>query len=175
MPWRFSKKRSERSISYTATSLNNLAAPYNAMGDYAKAEPLYRHASAIFEKALGAEHPLTAKSLKNLAFLNIDLGDAGGAQELAVRVYKRKRLSSAIFSPSPPNNSGWHFKRKPISFRFRPRWAAHLMLPKRFCALRVWCLIHWWRTAWWPKPARIPSSVKSSTNCARPSSGIRSC
>ena len=27
------------------------------MGDYAKAEPLYRRALAIREKALGAEHP----------------------------------------------------------------------------------------------------------------------
>ncbi len=37
----------------TATSLNNLAELYKAMGDYAKAEPLYRRALAIREKALG--------------------------------------------------------------------------------------------------------------------------
>ena len=41
----------------TAASLNNLAALYYAMGDYAKAEPLYRRALAIYEKALGPEHP----------------------------------------------------------------------------------------------------------------------
>ena len=39
------------------------------MGDYAKAEPLYRRALAICEKALGAEHPDTATSLNNLAAL----------------------------------------------------------------------------------------------------------
>ena len=31
----------------TATSLNNLAALYEAMGEYAKAEPLYREALRI--------------------------------------------------------------------------------------------------------------------------------
>ncbi len=44
----------------TAGSLNNLAVLYRAMGDYAKAEPLYRRALAIREKALGKEHPDTA-------------------------------------------------------------------------------------------------------------------
>ena len=39
------------------------------MGDYAKAEPLYRRALAIHEKALGPEHPATATSLNNLAVL----------------------------------------------------------------------------------------------------------
>ena len=58
------------------------------MGDYAKAEPLYRRALAINEKALGAEHPDTATSLSNLAILNIDLGKAGDALEFAVRAEK---------------------------------------------------------------------------------------
>ena len=39
------------------------------MGGYAKAEPLYRRALAICEKALGREHPDTATSLNNLAQL----------------------------------------------------------------------------------------------------------
>ena len=39
----------------TAPSVNNLAELYRAMGDYAKAEPLYRRALAIKEKALGAQ------------------------------------------------------------------------------------------------------------------------
>ena len=51
----------------TANSLNNLAVLYSSMGDYAKAEPLYRRALAICEKALGPEHPDTATSLNSLA------------------------------------------------------------------------------------------------------------
>ena len=37
----------------TATSLNDLAELYRAMGGFPKAEPLYRRALAIHEKALG--------------------------------------------------------------------------------------------------------------------------
>src|SRR5579875_1410816 len=36
-----------------AASLNNLALVYEAQGDYAKAEPLFKRALAINEKALG--------------------------------------------------------------------------------------------------------------------------
>ena len=53
----------------TATSLNNLAVLYEAMGAYAQAEPLFQRALAIREKALGPEHPDTATSLNNLAML----------------------------------------------------------------------------------------------------------
>jgi len=52
-----------------ATSLNNLAALYKTQGDYAKAEPLYKRALAIFEKALGPNHPDVAQSLGNMATL----------------------------------------------------------------------------------------------------------
>ena len=40
-----------------AGSLNNLAALYQAQGDYARAEPLYRQVSEIRKKALGENHP----------------------------------------------------------------------------------------------------------------------
>ncbi len=50
-----------------ATSLNNLAALYHAQGT--EAEPLYKRALAILEKALGPGHPLVATSLNNLAEL----------------------------------------------------------------------------------------------------------
>jgi tetratricopeptide (TPR) repeat protein len=43
-----------------ATSLNNLAALYRDQGEYAAAEPLYKRALAIRDKALGPEHPLVA-------------------------------------------------------------------------------------------------------------------
>ena len=52
-----------------ATSLNNLAELYRAQGKYAQAEPLYRRALAIREKALGPEHPNVAAVLENYADL----------------------------------------------------------------------------------------------------------
>ena len=52
-----------------AKSLNNLAVLHRAQGKYAEAEPLYRRALAIDEKALGPEHPEVAKTLDNHAEL----------------------------------------------------------------------------------------------------------
>ena len=52
-----------------ATSLNNLAALYQAQGRDAEAEPLYKHALAIDEKILGPDHPNFARDLNNLAEL----------------------------------------------------------------------------------------------------------
>ena len=46
-----------------------MAALYETLGDYAKAEPLFKRALAIREKALGPEHPDVATSLNNLALL----------------------------------------------------------------------------------------------------------
>jgi len=51
---------------YTASSLNNLAEAYQNQGAYAKAEPLYLRALAIFEKILGSNHPNTIKVRENL-------------------------------------------------------------------------------------------------------------
>jgi len=55
-------------------SLNNLAELYLAQGRYAEAEPLFTRSLAIFEKALGPEHPNVATSLVNLAGLHQDQG-----------------------------------------------------------------------------------------------------
>ncbi len=44
-----------------ARSLNNLALLYYAQGDYAEAEPLYKRALAISEKALGRDHSPIAR------------------------------------------------------------------------------------------------------------------
>ncbi|MEZ6120516.1 MAG: tetratricopeptide repeat protein [Pirellulaceae bacterium] len=46
-----------------ATSLNNLAALYDAQADYARAEPLYKQALEIIRAALGEQHPSYATSL----------------------------------------------------------------------------------------------------------------
>ncbi len=52
-----------------ATSLNNLAKLYREMGEYSKAEPLFRNALEICKRALGENHPNYATSLNNLAML----------------------------------------------------------------------------------------------------------
>ena len=52
------------------------------MGDYAKAEPLYRKALRIRQKVFGPEHPDTATSLNNLAALYNDMGDYATAESL---------------------------------------------------------------------------------------------
>ena len=72
-----------------ATSLNNLAALYDTQGDYAKAEPLYKRSLAIWEKALGPDHPDVATSLNNLALLYDTEGDYAKAEPL----YKRSLAS----------------------------------------------------------------------------------
>jgi len=47
--------------------LNNLALLYNSQGKYAEAEPLYKHALAIDEKALGPDRLVVATFLQNYA------------------------------------------------------------------------------------------------------------
>src|SRR5262249_6107309 len=65
-----------------ATSLNNLAVLYRAMGDYASALPLHRQAMEIYRAAVGEGHPLYAASLDNLAGLYEAMGDYPSALPL---------------------------------------------------------------------------------------------
>jgi tetratricopeptide (TPR) repeat protein len=69
----------------TATSLNNLAGLYDAMGRYAEAEPLYVRSLSIREQQLGADHPDTALALNNLAALYDTMGRYPEAEPLYVR------------------------------------------------------------------------------------------
>jgi CHAT domain-containing protein len=52
-----------------ASSLDDLAQLYQAMGEYEQAEPLYLEALAIRKKTLGEQHPAYAVNLDNLASL----------------------------------------------------------------------------------------------------------
>ena len=52
-----------------ATFVNNLAGLYDDQAKYAEAEPLYQRSLAIYEKALGPDHPDAATILNNLAEL----------------------------------------------------------------------------------------------------------
>jgi tetratricopeptide (TPR) repeat protein len=47
---------------------------------YAQARPCYERALAIYEKALGPDHPDTANSLNNLGLLLQEQGDLAGAR-----------------------------------------------------------------------------------------------
>ena len=51
---------------FTATSLNNLAGLYKAMGRHADAQPLYDRAVAILDSSLGSKHPSTKTVASNL-------------------------------------------------------------------------------------------------------------
>jgi len=65
-----------------STSLNNLARLYHSLGDYTKAEPLYKRSLAIREKVLGPEHPSVSTSLNNLAELYAASDDFSRAHNL---------------------------------------------------------------------------------------------
>ena len=66
----------------TALSLFNLAAQYDAIGEYAKAELLYRQALEVRKRILGQNHPDYAASLINLANLYQKQGDYAQAEPL---------------------------------------------------------------------------------------------
>jgi len=87
----------------TAQSLNNLAALYLAMGDHAKAEPLFKEALEVRQKVLGRDHPGTAQSLNNLAALYQAMGDYAKAEpldkealEIRQKVLGRDHLLTAV-------------------------------------------------------------------------------
>jgi tetratricopeptide (TPR) repeat protein len=62
--------------------LSGLALSLTDAGDYAGAEPLFRRALAIEEKAPGPDHPHVARCLNNLALLLKYKGDYAGAEPL---------------------------------------------------------------------------------------------
>ena len=78
--WPSGRRRSGRSTR-CRQSLNNLANLYSAKGDYAKAEPLYQRALAIWEKALGPDTPTSLIS-QQPRHLYSDKGDYAKAEPL---------------------------------------------------------------------------------------------
>ena len=68
-------KRAGEKSSNVAITLNNLAALYQAQGNYKLALPLCKKSLKITEGALGKNHPDVANSLHNLAKLYDVQGD----------------------------------------------------------------------------------------------------
>lgn len=85
--------------SLRVTSLNSAALSLETKGDLAGAEPLFRNALALAEKALGPNHQDTAGSLNNLAGLLEAKGDYAGAEPL----YRRALgIAENSFGPGDP-------------------------------------------------------------------------
>ena len=79
---RSTKRPSARIIPTLRREYNNLAFLLQNQGKYAEAEPLFRRAIEISEKALGKEHPTVATDYNNLAVLLQDQGKYAEAEPL---------------------------------------------------------------------------------------------
>ena len=71
-----------------ATSLNNLAMLYQAQGNYAEAERLYKRALEIREKSLGPDQPQVATLLENMIEVYKSIGEKEKAERLEERAKK---------------------------------------------------------------------------------------
>jgi len=87
----------------TADLLNRASDYYHVRAAYSAAEPLLRRALAICEQAIGPEHPDTALSLKNLAFLLQDQGDLAAARPLFERALA---IREKALGPEHPDTAG---------------------------------------------------------------------
>src|SRR5262249_47066835 len=77
---------------------------------YSAARPLYERALAIYEKALGPEHPDAATSLNNLALVLRDQGDLAAARPLNERALAIKEKALGPEHPDTAaslNNLAW--------------------------------------------------------------------
>ncbi len=72
------------------------------MGDYAGARPYYERALAIWEQALGPDHPLTARSLNSLGTLLQAQGDTAGARPYCERALA---IREKVLGPEHPDTA----------------------------------------------------------------------
>ena len=86
----------------TAPSLNNLAELYPAMGEYAKAEPLFQEALRIRQKVLGQNIPTRRPSLNNLAVLYQAMGEYAKAEPL---LQEALRIRQKVLGPEHPDTA----------------------------------------------------------------------
>lgn len=77
---------------YTIASQGNLASIYQDIGDYARAEQLYRENMILGRKVYGVIHPEFSVGMANLALLYMSLADFARAEPLLVEAVKQYRL-----------------------------------------------------------------------------------
>ena len=75
---------------------------YYRLGGYAQAEPLFRRALRIREKALGSNHLDTAQSLNGLTLLTADMGNYVEAERLYLRTLS---IREKALEPDDPEKS----------------------------------------------------------------------
>lgn len=85
---------------YVATFLNNLAWLYSSLGNYPKAEALYKRSLEITEKTFGPEHGKMVTSLSNLALLYQKLGEYAKAEPIYQRALA---ISEKALGPEHPD------------------------------------------------------------------------
>jgi CHAT domain-containing protein len=88
----------------TARILNNIALLHAAMGQYARALPLYQRALAILEQAYGWEHPATGVGLNNLGSLYEKTGQYQQALPLFQRALAISEKAEGPLHPSTARN-----------------------------------------------------------------------
>ena len=84
-------------------------------GRYAEAEPLYQRSLAIWEKALGRDHPDVAVSLNNLAGLYLSQGRYADAEPLCQRSLAIREKALGRDHPSVAtalNNLAWMYNNQ---------------------------------------------------------------
>ncbi len=83
-----------------STCLNNLGSLYHDQGKYTKAEPLYKRALKIDEKAFGLDHPFVTSDMNNLAMLYYDQGKYTEAEPLYKRALKVDEKAFGLGHPT---------------------------------------------------------------------------
>ncbi|MDM8522034.1 tetratricopeptide repeat protein [Desulfococcaceae bacterium HSG8] len=83
-----------------AVTLNRMAELYRVVGEYDKAESMYKLVLSIEEKIYGPEHARVAATLNNLALVYDSLGDADRAEPL----YRRSlTIREKVYGPDHPD------------------------------------------------------------------------
>ena len=107
-PWRCGRRPWVRSTRTWPRASTTWPGSTSAQGRYAEAEPLYKKSLAIWEKALGPEHPDVALSLNNLAGLYRDQQKPGLEQPLRRRVQRidAERLTQGLIGKQGEGMTG---------------------------------------------------------------------
>ncbi len=82
--------------------LSDLARGYTRIGEYSKAEPIYKQIVEIREKHSGSNHPLTATAIYNLAWFYANLADYAKAEALFQQALDIRRN---FFGPEHPSTA----------------------------------------------------------------------